>query len=381
MNMKKKLTAHILIGFTLMTLSHWSFAEQIDTQAPPAAAAFAQPEHSDPFVAWDDKVKSLLAQQLVANGFNEKQMEADAAAVNTIKDKTEFEKAKLGFYDKYLDHALQGLRGLAALAKSPEADTLIINMERVLQSRPQVPEGAVPGNIAYIYQQIAISVLDLSDSPCITPMTRLGCLFALMGNKECAYIPPSAPPSSIVPVEWRFPASPIENHYRTEGAFAIGSWSTVTNDVVQFVTISDTDIVTSAPPVGFKWPLRATDHTMCVEMTIGGLANELFDGYIGWIGGNAPGGYARGTANWSMTLNGYGRTRISDCGFALERGATLDYHYFNGGVLLTSNSKACWFRDLEEVYSRTLWRDRFHLPYSIPILGLLRASISPVTPV
>ncbi len=336
---RKNLVLGVLVGLALIEFSSIGFAKDLSNQPAPVSDTTQQA-----FPGFSDKLNSLLMDQLAALGYDSAAMAEEAKAIDSIKDATEQAKATDWFYNKYRSMAIQGLYRMAALAKSPEAEDLVINVEKALQASSPTPHGNLPQSISLIYQQIngstASVVLGAAASPCITPMVRIGCFLAIFGNEECAYVDlPSVPSAQIFPTGVSA-ATDNFGHWLGDGHL---------NFINQGNFYWNTDHDLSAPRAGFHWPLKATDHTLCVEAKIS---------HAIYVTNASTGlGFGSASAAWSMTLDGYGISRAgqpaSNCSFVHAVNTdTTTYSIYSSGS--DDTPRACWFRDLEEVYSRTV---------------------------
>lgn len=369
--MSQKLSFKVIMGLSLAALGGWSFAEEVNQPTFPIDTATEQAKPLDAFVTWDDKLKNILMEQLAAIGYEEKAMAEEAQTVNTIKDKDARQSAEIDFYAKYQTLALQGLRRMATLAKSTEADALIDNLEKALHSLPTI-EGDVPTGIALIYEQMPDAVFSLADdNPCVTPMIRLGCLFALLSNRECAYVSfgPTVGPIATGNLLTAFFPTPTDDGWLYDSGRAYVNWNRFSGGNYYIAhgtqyTNFDHDGIYQA---GFHWPIKPSDHMMCIDMQLFRLSNRSMPPLEPLSDISAKTfsvGYARVTSAWSLSLDGYGMSQpaspASNCSFVHEVQSGTFIKDAGDSIYATSRGdrepsqrrQACWFRNLDDIYSR-----------------------------
>ena len=114
-------------------------------------------------------------------------MSEEAQKIKSIKAEKEYEQAVYEFYKRYRAVAFEALQHLADLSSHPDAKNLI--EKALLESEFNIPKEP-PESIALIYQGVfnlsgfAATILRPA---CNKPLIQLGCILALLVNKECHY--------------------------------------------------------------------------------------------------------------------------------------------------------------------------------------------------
>lgn len=317
----------------------------------PAPEPFPK-EHA--LLGLDPEQDRLLMQELLVLGYDGAQMAAEAKAIELLADAGKREAVTQEFYTRYQSLALQALRNLVHKAGNPlEAVKMLWEAERAMAER--TPPPPVPSYIYLIYQQMdglaGLATLNAGLTPCLTWRIRLGCLLALLTNKECAYLG-----NLNIPEQQRLPGSNRRTPLPDGEELVTVEWSLENGSSIlaHGYGINNFEHNNSRPNrAGFKWPLRRTDSAMCFEVRhLGVFSQVLTEAYLG---------YASATAQWWISLEGMTDSRRATApGDPCLGTQTVDTrHDLETRQINHTIAQACWFRDLRPLYEQTFARRSF----------------------
>jgi hypothetical protein len=333
----------------------------------------------DSLLGLDSELDKLLMNELQLLGYDQTEMAKQAVAIEAMPEDDKRKAVIAAFYAHYEKLALTGLQQLVDKAGNPaEALKMLADVETVLKNKPVRPQ-ALPVGISFVYDYIEMSAgvatVLTNPSPCLTWRIRLGCMLALLTDKECAYTGDiNISERHLMQdrnVESTFPSGEgrPNSSYLTRGVWERDMHgSSVLRVTSRLSDFRRPDAQEESPSRfdGFIWPLGRGDHKMCVEakdfrVTFDGRADlaagEGLSGYSGYI--------------WNLTLASSSGSVIvrDDEGAPFETPTWLSQHImpcregFTVGIKespdrIRSMSRErigemkCWYSDLNGLIGR-----------------------------
>lgn len=326
-----------------------------------------------PWGVFDQKLQHQLHEQLFMAGYDPKQMAEEAQRIEALTDASERKQARQFFYAHYQDVALRGLEGLARALNSAQAITQIADLRNLLASTPaQIPEGPLPNDIFRIYEVLPTQLFELASTPCLDWMTRLGCLLLQAdGRQECVYSRlGQIPVSRLFPAtaqRERTGANPHDFDTRSSWSVVEISWSSsadMGSELLQSAELQNILHASTPRAAGFMWPVRRQDRMMCVEMNL----HPFNASNISWLDGgysrahlSAYGGGSTASSSWNIAFKNalltlapvaqWGRSECAHAAQVTSVDSTFSTPEENNSVMrLSSNRRACWFKNLRQAY-------------------------------